>query len=468
MQTTYKPIRQLSDFDRETALKKVTEMILHTWQDFDQARPDQPQTTDDVKQLLAEPLPETNTPFLTSLEQANTVLDQSISQPRPRYFAFVGSSGLEMGVLADALMSCHDINMAVDAGAANYLEDQAIAWVSQLVGYPHPYGVFTSGGMVSNLTALTAARQYALPNSRKTGIREAVAIYISRDAHSSIDRAVEILGFGTGAIRDIPLNNERQMDVSILAERVEQDIAAGIVPVAIVASAGTTLAGAVDPIDRIAEVAKAHHIWLHIDGAYGLPAAGVVPETFAGMEHADSITVDAHKWLFLPKPCGMLLVKDRATLKSAFTHRATYIPEDDTFVNPVEWTLEYSRPLRALKVWLALRTYGAGAFRSAIYNNLEQAKLCVEKIQASDKLELIMQPQLSVVLFRYRAQNMAIDTLNKQLVNDIQKDGRVYIAGADVDGVSCIRACFVNYRTQADDIQMLIDVVEELGAILDA
>lgn len=463
----YQPIERLSDFDRDHALTQIQAMIRKTWQEFDRARPTQPEISAATRELLTKPLPEAGIEVMQALRDAETILDQSISQPRPRFFAFVGSSGLEMGVLADALMSCHDINMAVYAGAASSVEEQAIAWISEFVNYPYPYGIFTSGGMVSNLTALTAARQFALPKSRQTGIRQDVAVYTSRDAHSSIERAIEILGFGTDCIRDIPINEKRQLDAKALEELVEQDIAKGVLPVAIVASAGTTLSGAVDPIDAIAAIAQKYRIWVHVDGAYGFPAASVEPHHFEGLAHADSITIDAHKWMYLPKPCGVLLVKDKSALRNTFAHDATYIPEEESYVHPVEMTLEYSRPFRALKVWLAFQTYGAGAFRSAIQRNLNQARICAEKIIASDKLDLIMQPQLSVVLFRYKAQNTDINALNQQLVRDIQADGRVYIAGANVDGVDCIRACFVNYRTQADDIQVLIDTVEELGTVLD-
>ena len=372
------PIRRLSGLDRERALARVAEMISKTWQDFDKARPNQPAITDNVRHLLSMDVPQDGVEILQALAEAEVILDQSISQPRPRYFAFVGSSGLEMGVLADALMSCHDINMAVYAGAANLLEEQTTAWVSQFLGYPHPYGILTSGGMVSNLTALTAARQFALPDSRQHGIRGEVGIYTSRDAHSSVERAIEILGFGTACIRDVPINAARQMDVTALKALVEDDLASGVKPVAIIASAGTTLAGAVDPLAEIAAVAQQHNIWLHVDGAYGMPAASVEPATFAGLEHADSITVDAHKWLYLPKPCGILLVKSKQSLQTTFSHHATYIPEEE-FIHPVDMTLEYSRPLRALKVWLALRTYGADAFRLAIQKNLDQARLCAAK-----------------------------------------------------------------------------------------
>lgn len=464
--------KRLTDLDRDAALRQVVELITKYWQAFDRARPSQPQVDDNLHTQLDVPLPEYPGDALINLRDTDEILDKSLSQPRPRFFAFVGSSGLEMGVLADVLVATHDINLAVYAGAANLVEQQALRWVAEFIGYSGYHGTFTSGGMLSNLTALAAARTYALPKSREEGIPGQVAVYISRDAHSSIERAVEVLGLGNRSIRDIALDDNRCMKVEHLRQRVEADIAAGVKPIAIVASAGTTLAGAVDPIAGIAAIAAEHDIWLHIDGAYGIPAASTTESAhhFDGLKQANSITIDAHKWLFLPKPCGILLVRDRQTLTNTFRHNASYIRDETADQNPVDWTLEYSRPLRALKVWLAFRTYGAGAFRIAIERNLKQAALCATLVNQSPTLELIMNPQLSVVLFRHRPPHPDIDVNqhNKRLAKALQIDGRIYVAGASVDGVDCLRACFVNYRTRDDDVRVLIDVVNEIGGKLAA
>ena len=455
----------LTELDRRRALTHAVHLIERTWESFDHARPAQPEVDEDVQALLATSLPSDGIDPIEALNETDTILDQSVSSPRPRFFAFVGSSGLEMGVLADALAASHDVNLALEAGAANLVEEQALAWIAELIDYPGRFGSFTSGGMLSNLTALTVARQRALPDSRTDGVTGDVAIYVSKDTHSSVARAVEILGIGSNSLRTIPLTDDRKMDVAGLRRAVESDVALGITPIAIVASAGTTLAGVVDPIKEIAEVAINNNIWLHVDGAYGLPAAAV-PDAhhhFAGLEHADSITIDAHKWLFLPKPCGVLLVKDKTALTAAFSHDASYIPEDLCDVNPVEWTLEYSRPLRALKAWLALRSYGANSFRTAISRNLEQAQLCATLVKNEPQLTLLQEPQLSVVLFRHLPQAGDVNEHNMRLADTLRSDGRVYIVGAKVDEQDWLRACFVNYRTADDDVHFLIDVVKEVG-----
>ncbi|MCE7982253.1 MAG: aminotransferase class V-fold PLP-dependent enzyme [Caldilinea sp. CFX5] len=461
-------VSHLRDLDRNKALAYASQLISEAWYSFDKARPTQPAIDDATRALLALPLPTCGTDPVQALDEVTQMLDQSLSQSRPRYFAFVGSSGLEMGVLADALMACHDVNLAVYAAAANLIEQQALRWVSELIGYPGCYGAFTSGGMLSNLTALSAAREHLLPGSRLDGVRARVALYASRDAHTSVARAVELLGFGRNALRDIAVDTQRRMEVAALQQAIRQDLQAGIKPLAIIANAGTTLAGAVDPLAQIAEVAAAHQLWLHVDGAYGAPAAAVKPALFAGWEAADSLAIDAHKWLYLPKACGIVLVRNRAHLQAAFGHEAAYIPHERDVEHPVEWTLEYSRPLRALKLWLALRTYGADAFRCAIAENLAQARLFAQLVRQSPALELLYEPQLSVVLFRHHPQpsdmdEAALNQHNQRLAHQIQQDGRVYLASATVDGQACLRACFVNYRTQTADLHALVEVVQKLG-----
>ncbi|MBV7328973.1 aminotransferase class V-fold PLP-dependent enzyme [Chloroflexi bacterium TSY] len=311
----------LTGLSRGRALIHTAHLIERAWHSFDRARPAQPQVDDSIRELLSMPLPDEGIDAIDALDEADKILDQSLSQSRPHYFAFIGSSGLEMGVMADALAASHDVNLAVYAGAANLVEQQALRWVGELIGYPGRHGSFTSGGMLSNLTALTAAREQVLPNSRIDGVRSDVAVYVSRDAHSSVARAVEILGFGSRSLRDIPLDGLRRMDAAALRKTVEQDRASNVTPLAIVASAGTTLAGAVDPIAEIATLAEEQSIWLHVDGAYGLSAAAIpdVRHHFVGLERADSMSIDAHKWLFLPKPCGLLLVRDQHALTAAFT-----------------------------------------------------------------------------------------------------------------------------------------------------
>ena len=464
------------DVPRSTLLEFTSRVISEAWSSFDSARATETPITANLLELARLPLGEHSTPALQALEEAAAALDASLAQSRPRFFAFVGSSGLEVGVLGDALASCFDVNLAVTARAADLIEAQSLEWVAQLLGYPFGGGTVTSGGMVSNLTALMAAREHAIPNVRHTGFAgRQVAMYCSSEAHYSVRRAAEVLGIGANWVRGLPLDANRRMRPDDLARAIDADIAAGIIPISVVATAGTTLTGAVDPIDSLADVCTARNVWLHVDGAYGLPAA-CVPEAraiFAGLERADSLSVDAHKWLFLPKACGVVLVRDRASLAAAFSHHENYMLHEDSdaeeILNPVDMTLEYSRPFRALKLWLALRVHGAEQYRAAIAQNLEQAKLCARLVRAHDDLELLVEPQLSTVPFRHvpanlRGDELALNVHNLSLVKRLQEDGRVFVSSAVVDDRVCLRPCFVNFRTRNDDVQALIDLTLELGS----
>jgi aromatic-L-amino-acid decarboxylase len=459
----------LGDARLET-LEHGLALILESWRGFDHARPYQPPITERTQALLAEDLPEAGVGPHAALDEVSELLDESLAQVRPRFFGYVGSSGLELGVLADALAASHDINLAASAAAADLVEKQTLRWVGDFVGFPAGSGAFTSGGMLSNLTALTAARERALPGSRIDGCDGRGVVYTSVEAHSSVERAVEVLGFGRRSLRAIEIDSTRGMRTDVLAAALEHDIADGRVPVAVVASAGTTLTGAVDPLRAIAEVCRRHGVWLHVDGAYGLPAAGTrtARALFDGLELADSAALDGHKWLFVPKACGVLLVRNRADLEAAFSHDAPYIPEIDLVEHPVDWTLEYSRPFRALKLWLALRAHGATAFREAIEHDLELARIVAERVRAADDLELLVEPALSIVPFRRIPARGDADEHNRRLVRALQEDGRLYVTGAVVDGQWCLRPCIVNFRTTVEDAHALVDIAREVGRRIEA
>jgi aromatic-L-amino-acid decarboxylase len=293
-----------------------------------------------------------------------------------------------------------------------------------------------------------------------------VTIYCSREAHYSVIRAAELLGIGGSYVRALPIDGQRRLAPESVAAAIDRDRAVGIVPLAVVATAGTTLTGAVDPIDGLADVCGERGVWLHVDGAYGLPAAAV-PETaalFAGLDRVDSATVDAHKWLYLPKACGVVLVRRRAELAAALAHEEDYFPHERSEPHAVDITFEYSRPFRALKLWLAFRAHGAAAFRAAISQNLRQARLLFQEVEARPKLETLCgPPPLSIVPFRHLGGH-DLDLHNAALARALQDDGRVWVAPARVDGRICLRPCIVNFRTTDDDVRALVELACELAA----
>ena len=359
----------------------------------------------------------------------------------------------------------YDINLAVDARAATVVEHQAVRWVAEFVGYPSASGAFTSGGTISNLTAIAAARERALPGSRHRGLTDArPAVYCSEEVHYSVTRAVELLGIGSDNLRAIPLDGLRRMRPDALADAIDADVASGATPVAVVATAGTTLTGAVDPTGELADVCARRGVWLHVDGAYGLPAAAVRPALFDGLDRADSCSIDAHKWLYVPKACGVVMSRHADVFAGAFAHEEGYLPHQRFELHAADVTLEYSRPFRALKAWLAFRAHGARQFREAIARNLEEAELLYRHAQATEDFEVMdAPPQLSITPIRHVPAGVEPNAHNQALADAILTDGRVYLASALIDDDVWLRPCFVNFRTTDDDVLALMDVARDLG-----
>src|SRR5215207_10717420 len=449
--------------DREGILADLERVICEAWESFDAPRPAEPQLDEMLIGRLEASLPQKAGDPDAILAEAARVLDASISPSRPLYLGYIGSTGLEIGVLASALMATYDANLAVAAGGADLVEEQTLRWIAGFVGFPFAEGAFTSGGMTSTLTALLAARERALPGCRVDGLgARKAAVYCSAESHHSVVRAVEVCGLGSNAVRSIPVDEKHRMQPEALEEALSRDVAAGVAAVAVVATAGTTLTGAVDPLDSVADVCERHGVWLHIDGAYGLPGAAApsAAPLFAGLERADSLTIDAHNWLGVQKSCSVVLLRETGRLRAAFGHEERYMLHEGDVANPVDRTLEYSRPLRSLRLWMAFRVHGAAQYRAWIERTLANARLFTQLVEAAPEFELLHEPQLSTVCFRHVPPGGVADpdTHNIELARAMMRDGRVFLAPAAVDGRACLRACFVNFRTTPEEVALVLDV----------
>ena len=458
--------------DRDGILGDLSRYLAAAWASFDRPRPSEPAADPELIERLRAGLPEQPSDPQAALGDAVRILDASVSPSRPLYLAYIGSSGLEAGVLASALSAAYDANLATAAGAADLLDQQAVRWVADFVGFPLGEGHFTSGGQASNLTALLAAREQALPGAREHGIAgRGGTVYCSDEAHHSVVRAVEAAGLGRRSLRRLPTDQRRRMRADALADALARDRAGGLTPIAVVATAGTTLTGAVDPLGAIADVCQREGVWMHVDGAYGLPAAATATAAhwFTGLDRADSATIDAHKWLGMQKSCSLVLLRRRGPLRAAFGHQERYMLHEEDTGNPVDHTLEYSRPFRSLRLWLSLRMHGAAQFRAWIEHTLHNAALLADLVRTHPSFELLHEPMLSTVCFRHIPEGMPDDQLNphnQRLARAMQRDGRIFLAPAIVDGHTCLRACFVNFRTTAEAVALVLDVAAELGDAL--
>jgi aromatic-L-amino-acid decarboxylase len=257
-----------------------------------------------------------------------------------------------------------------------------------------------------------------------------------------------------------------RLRVDLLERAMDEDRARGMLPLAVVATVGTTSTTSIDPVGEIAELCRSADVWLHVDGAYGLPGAGApsAAPLFAGLKRADSATIDAHKWLGVQKSCSVVLLRETGRLQAAFGHEERYMLHEGDVANPVDRTLEYSRPFRSLRLWMAFRVYGAGQYRTWIEATLANARLLTDALRDSSEFELLHDPMLSTVCFRHVPPQIDnVDEHNVKLAREMQRDGRVFLAPASVDGHACLRVCFVNFRTTAEEVAYVLEVAKEIG-----
>ncbi len=382
-----------------------------------------------------------------------------------RFFGYVLGSGEPVSAVADLLASVLNQNVTAwrSGPAAVAIEQTVVSWLAQAIGCPDFHGHLTGGGSSANLMGLAMAREAKAPANEK-GITPGLVVYASDEVHMSIPKAVALLGIGRENVRRIPADTSLRMIPNELEKHMRQDLAAGKTPVAVVASAGTVSTGAIDPLRDIAEVTHRHGAWFHIDGAYGALAAIAEPNKFAGLELADSISLDPHKWLYQPLDCGCLLYRSSQAAQKAFSHTGDYARS--LSADPVEGfaffeeSLELSRRFRALKVWLSLRYHGLGAFRESIRKDLAQARRLADSIRKEPQLELLAPVALSAVCFRHRGASQLpgedLNRFNASLLKRVVERGRVYLSNATLHGQFCLRACIVNHRTTDADIDSVV------------
>jgi aromatic-L-amino-acid decarboxylase len=381
-----------------------------------------------------------------------------------RFFAYVLGSGEPVAALGDLYASVLNQNVTAwrSAPAAVTIERAVVGWLAGAVGCAGFTGSLTGGGSSANLMGLAMAREARAP-ANQDGARPC-AVYASAEVHMSVPKALAILGTGRANLRLIAVDEAFRMRADALERAIEQDRHAGVQAIAVVATAGTTGTGAVDPLREIARIAQAHGLWLHVDGAYGALAALAVPQLFAGLSQADSISLDAHKWLYQPLDCGALLYRDAGAARAAFAYTGQYARTltDDPIEGFAffEESLELSRRFRALKLWLSLRYHGVAQFREAMRQDLRHAQLLARLITAEPALELLAPVELSTVCFRWKdAAAGQANQRNAAILREISRRGRVCLSNASIRGAFALRACIINHRSTDADIAAVVEEV---------
>jgi len=410
-------------------------------------------------------------------DQAFAVLADVIEKSRAqngRFFGYVQGSGEPIAALGDLFASILNQNITAwrSSPAGVTIERTVVRWLSEAIGCHGFAGTLTSGGSAANLMALAMAREKKTPaNEQGLYDRKAGVIYASEQVHMAVPKAVAMLGIGRENLHYVPCDNSYRMVPSLLERTIQQDEAQGREPIAVIASAGTVNTGSIDPLREIAAIARAHALWMHIDGAYGALAAIAVPEKFDGLALADSLSLDPHKWLYQPLDCGCLLYRDVSSVHKTFTYTGNYAKQLSS--DPVEGfaffeeSIELSRRFRALKLWLSLRYHGLQAFRDAIQQDLDRAQRLAGAIERSSSLELLGPVELSAVCFRHILREDASDEVrnrfNLALLKRIITRGKIYLSNAELKGRFCLRACIVNHRTTEMDIDAVVSEVLEIA-----
>lgn len=426
-------------------------------------------------------LPEHGVPANELISRAtNLLFNHSLFNGHPKFLGYITSSAAPIGALADLLAATVNPNVGAHmlSPMATEIEKQTVQWLAEFIGVPSNYGgILVSGGNMANFTAFLAARTAKAPKTIKeegiTSTSEKLTIYCSTTTHTWIEKAVILFGLGTKSIRWIQTTSSNRMDEKVLEETIKKDIVNGCKPFMVIATAGDVSTGVVDNLKGISNIGKKYNLWIHIDGAYGIPAA-VIPSLktmFEGITEADSIALDPHKWLYNPLEAGCTLVKNPQHLIDAYSSHPEYYNftnfEDEIAQNYYEYGFQNSRGFRALKVWLALQQLGRSGYEKMINEDIELSKYLFELTKTKTELKAVSN-NLSITTFRYvpldhKRDKDYLNKLNEELLNELQAGGELFLSNAIVNEQYCLRACIVNFRTSKKDIEEIVEIVMREG-----
>ena len=419
-------------------------------------------------------------------EYVDYILPHQLGCNHPRFWGWVAGSGTVMAIFAELLAAASDaVSGSFSYCSNNYVELQVLDWCKDLLGYPaSASGLLTSGGSASNLIGLAVARHakagFDVRSQGMQSARRPLTLYCSEEAHSSIQKAVELLGFGSESLRRVPTNAALQIDVGALQAQIATDRAQGQLPICVIGVAGTTNTGAIDDLPALADLCAQEGLWLHVDGAFGAWAA-IAPQSkhlVAGLERADSLAFDLHKWMYLPYPIGCILVANAEAHRQAFSLSPTYLAHGEgqhglTGVD-VPWLsdygLELSRGFAALKAWMTIKEHGSAKYGRLIQQNIDQAHYLAHLVENAAELELALPVSLNVVCFRYTRPGcdaVTLDRLNKQIEIELQERGIAAPSVVSIRGNKYLHVAITNHRSRREDFDILVQGVIRIGKALD-
>jgi aromatic-L-amino-acid/L-tryptophan decarboxylase len=449
---------------------RVIDAIVDHWEGLEQARPITTGRADELRARLAEPPPAGPTAPDAVIDQVlRDVLPFAQSGHHPRFFARIPGPSNPIGVLADALAIGHNafVGSWTGGSGAATVELITLGWLAELFGLPADSdGAFVSGGSVANLTALAAARTAQLD-----GADERAIVYLSDQTHASVTRALRVLGFADTRVRVLETGADLRLAPDRLAAQVAADRAAGLHPFCVIATAGSTNTGVVDPLDELANLCGEAGMWLHADAAYGGPA--VLSEAgrtaLAGIHRVDSIAIDPHKWLFQPYEIGCVMVRHRGALAQTFALHPEYLADvvgADDEVNFFDRGIQLTRGFRALKLWMTIKVFGLDALRDAIDHTLALASYAEQELRRRPQWEIVTPASLAIVSFRRRWPSAGAEEENRRneaLIAAMTADGRAAISSTTLHGRVVLRLCTINPRTTRADIDTTIAALDELA-----
>lgn len=423
---------------------------------------------EDLARTFVEDAPEAPQSLEAVLARLRPAIRKTFNTAGPGYLAFIPGGGIMSAAIADFIAASTNryVGVRPPAPALAQIEETAIAWLARFMGYPETAGgILTSGGSLSTLSAIVAARETRLPDDFSRG-----TLYVSEETHYCVAKAARIAGFRDWQIRRIGVDGRRRIDTRALANAVEVDRTKGLRPFLVIANVGTTNTGAIDDIPKLLAISRSQSMWLHADAAYGgffrLASGG--PELMPDIEECDSITLDPHKGMFLPYGTGCLLVLRKDTLKRTHSMDAEYLHDvrAQTSPNFSDLSPELSRDFRGLRIWLPLVLHGVAAFKAAIEEKLMLTRWAYDALKDDPRFEILDEPQLSVIAFRLKADAAASDRLNEELMNRVNRRGRVFLSSTRLDGRYTIRLCVLSFRTHMDRVRDAVEAVRAEAASL--